>query len=61
MPVVSEIPKEIIPDFESWGIRAFVTTRDAGTFSLSSTEPVHDVMGRWSGFWCDCGGRHEGG
>jgi polyphenol oxidase len=46
---VSEIPKEIIPDFESWGIRAFVTTREAGTFSLSSTEPVHDVMARWTG------------
>jgi polyphenol oxidase len=47
--VVSEVPKEIIPDFESWGIRAFVTTRDAGTFSLSSTEPVNDVMARWTG------------
>jgi YfiH family protein len=45
---VSEVPKEVIPDFESWGITAFTTTREAGTFSLSSTEPVNDVMGRWS-------------
>jgi len=45
---VSEVPKEVIPDFESWGIRAFTTTRDAGTFSLSSTEPVNEVMSRWT-------------
>jgi hypothetical protein len=45
---VSEVPKEVITDFESWGIRAFTTTRDAGTFSLSSTEPVNEVMGRWT-------------
>lgn len=45
---MSEVPKEVITDFESWGIRAFTTTRDAGTFSLSSTEPVNEVMARWS-------------
>jgi polyphenol oxidase len=45
---VEGVPKEIIPDFESWGIRAFTTTRDAGTFSLASTEPVSDVMSRWT-------------
>ena len=45
---MSEVPKEVIPDFESWGIHAFTTTRDAGTFSLSSTEPVNEVMGRWT-------------
>jgi polyphenol oxidase len=45
---VNEVPKEVIPDFEGWGIRAFTTTRDAGTFSLSSSEPVNEVMGRWS-------------
>jgi polyphenol oxidase len=45
---VSEVPKEVIPDFESWGIRAFTTTRQAGTFSLSSTEPTNDVVGRWT-------------
>ena len=43
-----EVPKEVIPDFEGWGIRAFTTTRDAGSFSLSGTEPVNEVMGRWT-------------
>jgi purine-nucleoside/S-methyl-5'-thioadenosine phosphorylase / adenosine deaminase len=46
---VDEVPKEVITDFESWGVSAFTTTRDAGTFSLSSSEPVADVIGRWSG------------
>jgi polyphenol oxidase len=45
---VNEVHKEVIPDFESWGIRAFTTTRNAGTFSLSSTEPVNEVMARWT-------------
>ncbi|HEV7595643.1 MAG TPA: polyphenol oxidase family protein [Gemmatimonadaceae bacterium] len=45
---MSDVPKELIPDFEGWGIRAFTTTREAGTFSLSSKEPVDDVMTRWS-------------
>jgi hypothetical protein len=45
---VSEVPKEVIPDFDSWGIRAFTTTRDAGSFSLISAEPVAEVMGRWT-------------
>jgi polyphenol oxidase len=46
---VDEVPKEVITDFDVWGITAFTTTRDAGTFSLSSSEPVSDVIGRWSG------------
>lgn len=45
---MSEVAKEVIPDFESWGIRAFTTTRDAGSFTLSGTEPVVDVMSRWT-------------
>ena len=45
---VNEVPKEVIPDFESWGIRAFTTTRDAGSFGLSGTDPVNEVMGRWT-------------
>ena len=45
---MSEVPKEVIPDFESWGIRAFTTTRDAGSFSLSGDDPVHEVMTRWT-------------
>ena len=45
---MDEVPKEVVSDFESWGIRAFTTTRDAGTFSLGSSESVNDVMSRWS-------------
>lgn len=45
---MSEVPKEVVPDFDSWGIRAFTTTRDAGTFSLASSEPVKEVMARWT-------------
>src|SRR5450759_182550 len=45
---VNEVPKEAIPDFESWGIRAFTTTRDAGSFGLSGSDPVNEVMGRWT-------------
>ncbi len=45
---MSEVGKEAITDFEAWGIRAFTTTRDAGTFSLVGTEPVSEVMGRWT-------------
>jgi YfiH family protein len=45
---VNEVEKEAITEFESWGIRAFTTTRNAGTFSLVSSEPVNEVMGRWT-------------
>lgn len=45
---MTEVPKEVITDFESWGIRAFTTTREAGTFSLAGDDPVSEVMGRWS-------------
>ncbi|MDP9202452.1 MAG: polyphenol oxidase family protein [Gemmatimonadota bacterium] len=50
---MSKVPKEAIPDFESWGIRAFTTTRDAGTFSLSGADPVNEVMGRWTALQAD--------
>ncbi len=43
-----KVPREPIADFESIGIRAFTTTREAGSFSLASEEPVSDVMRRWS-------------
>ena len=45
---VAEVPKEVITDFEGWGIRAFTTTREAGTFGLSGSEPVSEVICRWS-------------
>jgi purine-nucleoside/S-methyl-5'-thioadenosine phosphorylase / adenosine deaminase len=38
---------EPIPELESLGVRAFTTTRAAGSFGVASDEPVRDVMGRW--------------
>ena len=45
---MSAIPGIPIPDFEEWGITAFTTTREAGTFSLAGNDPVGEVMSRWS-------------
>ena len=45
---LTEVPKEAVTDFEAWGIRAFTTTREAGSFGLSGDDPVKEVMGRWS-------------
>jgi len=42
------LPKEDVPGFASFGIRAFTTTRDAGTFSLSGADPTGEVMARWT-------------
>jgi YfiH family protein len=41
-------PYEEITAFAEWGIRAFTTTRAAGSFSVAGQEPVGDVMERWS-------------
>lgn len=38
---------EAIGDFAAFGIRAFTTTRHAGSFSVASDEPVAAVMSRW--------------
>lgn len=38
---------ETVPEFDSLGIRAFTTTRAAGSFGVASSEPVRDVMARW--------------
>ena len=45
---IDTLPKEDVPGFASFGIRAFTTTRDAGTFSLSGGDPVGEVMARWT-------------
>ncbi|MEO5902958.1 MAG: polyphenol oxidase family protein [Gemmatimonadaceae bacterium] len=42
------IPKEEVPGLATFGIRAFTTTRDAGTFSLSGVDPAGEVMSRWT-------------
>lgn len=38
---------EVVPEWLEFGIRAFTTTRDVGSFGLMTDEPVHDVMARW--------------
>lgn len=39
---------EVVDDFTSFGVHAFTTTRQAGSFSTQSDEPVGVVMARWS-------------
>ena len=39
---------EVVDDFAAFGVRAFTTSRDAGTFGFHSTEPTIEVMRRWS-------------
>ena len=43
------IAREDVAEFAGFGIRAFTTTREAGTFSLSGPDPVGEVMSRWTG------------
>lgn len=38
---------EDVPEVSAIGVRAFTTTRAAGSFGLASDEPVRAVMGRW--------------
>ncbi len=40
-------PYDEIADFADFGIRAFVTTRAAGSFAVSGDDPVGAVMSRW--------------
>ncbi len=39
---------EVVPGFDALGVRAFTTTRAAGSFSLGGEEPVRHVFGRWA-------------
>mgnify|MGYP001557249741 CR=1 FL=1 len=38
---------ENVPDFDAFGITAFTTTREAGSYGTHSDEPVREVMARW--------------
>lgn len=38
---------EEVPVFADFGVRAFTTSREAGTFGLTGTDPVGEVMSRW--------------
>ena len=45
--MAAEGVREVVDDFASFGIRAFTTTRAAGTYGMNGPEPVSDVMTRW--------------
>jgi polyphenol oxidase len=47
--VIDRSTVEPIEDFLEFGIEAFTTTRDTGSFGTATDEPVADVMGRWEG------------
>jgi YfiH family protein len=43
-----ELPeRESVPELEAFGVTAFTTTRDAGSFGTHSDELVREVMARW--------------
>ncbi len=46
----------VVEEFAAFGVTAFTTTRQAGSFGLGSDEPVGDVMARWSALLDDCRG-----
>ena len=48
MTAPAAIEREDVAEFAGFGIRAVTTTRHAGTFSLSGSDPVGEVMGRWT-------------
>ena len=48
---------ELVTEFDALGVLAFTTTREAGTFGLAGTDPVGEVVGRWSSLLTDTGAR----
>ena len=48
MTASPSIEREEVAELAGFGIRAFTSTRDAGTFSLSGADPVGEVMSRWT-------------
>lgn len=47
---------EIIEHFHDFGIAAFITGRQAGSFGLHTDEPVRDVIARWTALRALLGG-----
>jgi YfiH family protein len=45
--VIDRATVEPIDDFREFGIDAFTTSRDTGSFGTATDESVADVMGRW--------------
>jgi YfiH family protein len=55
-----ETPVELVSEFADLGVLAFTTTRAAGTFGLAGTDPVGEVMGRWTALLGDLAGDARG-
>ena len=53
-------PHEPVSELVELGVVAFTTTRDAGTFGLAGTDPVGEVMSRWSALLADLAGDADG-
>jgi len=53
-------PAEELDVFAPFGVRAFTTRREAGTFSLAGADPVGEVLGRWSALLADIAGEASG-
>ncbi len=53
-------PVQPVPEFAALGILAFTTTRAAGTFGLAGSDPVAEVMGRWTALLNDLAGDARG-
>ena len=49
---------EVVESFESLGVTAFTTGRAAGSFGTAGSEPVGDVMARWSALRKQLGAPH---
>ena len=47
---------EIVEHFHDFGIAAFTTGRQAGSFGLQTDEPVRDVIARWAALRAQLGG-----
>jgi polyphenol oxidase len=43
----SSLPAEPVEELADVGVRAFTTTREAGSFGTVGGEPVREVLGRW--------------
>lgn len=47
MTAAPQTARDDVVELAGFGIRAFTTTREAGTFGLAGPDPVGEVMSRW--------------
>ena len=51
------LPVEHVSEFDDLGVLAFTTMRTAGTFGMAGTDPVGEVMQRWTTLLAELGAR----